>query len=593
MKPNIFLILFVLLLLPFGTCAADVGPGQSPLANLAQPSSPSGLPPLLGSLLPSQGNPSQGNPSQGNPSQGNPSQGNPSQGNPSQGNPSQSNPYYQANAHSNVFGASMFVGSFASQSGGLFNPAYLIQIGDNINVTFWGGFEFTATLAVDPQGNIFLPKVGPVHVLGTSNQQLQHTVEVAVGKMFRANVFSYASLAAAQPVRIFVGGAVNQPGLYNGTSMDSILHYIDLAGGINPAIGSFLDVEIKRNEVVRSDLNLYDFLLNGRIPLIQLSDGDIIFVGQRQSTVLVNGLAVNSKQFEFAGPAIRLADLISMAKIQPNVTNVRVLRNAGNTTNVDYYPIGQVNDVMVANGDQVVFTADQKPGTITVRVQGETLSPQEYVLPHGAKLGDVMSRIQYSDLSDRDSLQLFRLSVQVRQANMLAQSLKSLEATVLSASTASTGEAPLRAEDAALVLQWIDRAHQIQPTGQVYIASSDQRDSLPLEDGDVLNVPTRDNLVLVSGEVLFPNAVAFKAGLDSDIYIKESGGYTQSADKSRIVIAHLDGSFDDGNKSGSNIRSGDQILVLPKVDIKSRQLAMDLSTIIYQVAVAAKVAVGL
>jgi protein involved in polysaccharide export with SLBB domain len=587
MKPNIFLILFVLLLLPFGTYAADVGPGQSPLGNLAQPtSSPNSLPPFLGTLL---NQPTQGN---NQPPQGN---NQPPQGNnqPPQGNLSPINAYYQANSNSSVFGASMFVGSFASQSGGLFNPAYLIQVGDNINVTFWGGFEFTATLTVDPQGNIFLPKVGPVRVLGTSNQQLQHTVEVVVGKMFRANVFCYATLAAAQPVRIFVGGSVNQPGLYNGTSMDSILHYIDLAGGINPAIGSFLDVEIKRNEVVRSKVNLYDFLLNGRIPLIQLSDGDVIFVGQRQSTTVVSGLAVNTSRFEFSGFTIRLTDLIKMAQIQPTVTNVRVLRNTGHTTNIDYYPIDQVNDVMVANGDQVVFTADQKPGTITVLVQGETLSPQEYVLPHGAKLGDVMNKIQYSDLSDKDDLQLFRLSVQAQQANMMARALKSLEATVLSASTASSGEAPLRAEDAALVLQWIDRAHQIQPTGQVYIASSDQRDSLPLEDGDVLNVPTKNNLVLVSGEVLFPNAVAFKASLNSEAYIKESGGYTQSADKSRIVIAHLDGSFDDGNKSGSKVRSGDQILVLPKVDIKSRQLALDLSTIIYQVAVAAKVAVGL
>ena len=33
---------------------------------------------------------------------------------------------------------------------------------------------------------------------------------------------------------------MNRPGLYNGTSMDSLLHYLDQAGGIDAERGSFL-----------------------------------------------------------------------------------------------------------------------------------------------------------------------------------------------------------------------------------------------------------------------------------------------------------------------------------------------------------------
>ncbi len=71
-------------------------------------------------------------------------------------------------------------------------------------------------------------------------------VESFVRKVFRANVYSYASLAAAQPVRVFVSGYVHRPGLYNGTSMDSLLHYLDQAGGIDPERGSFC--ALKSNE---------------------------------------------------------------------------------------------------------------------------------------------------------------------------------------------------------------------------------------------------------------------------------------------------------------------------------------------------------
>src|SRR3546814_10717169 len=53
----------------------------------------------------------------------------------------------------------------------------------------------------------------------------------------------------------------HRPGAYAGTSMDSILHYIDQAGGIDPDRGSFLDIEVKRGSTVRAKLNLYDFLL--------------------------------------------------------------------------------------------------------------------------------------------------------------------------------------------------------------------------------------------------------------------------------------------------------------------------------------------
>ena len=175
---------------------------------------------------------------------------------------------YNTNLNSDVFGAQLFTGSFAQAGATQFNPDYLIATGDQIQVRFWGGFNFDSVLTVDPQGNLFLPQVGPVKVLGVRNQDMQRVVEAAAGKVFRANVNSYANLAAAQPVRVFVGGYVNRPGLYNGTSMDSVLHYLDRAGGIDLDRGSFLKVQVKRGEQVRATLNLYDFLLAGRIPLV-------------------------------------------------------------------------------------------------------------------------------------------------------------------------------------------------------------------------------------------------------------------------------------------------------------------------------------
>jgi protein involved in polysaccharide export with SLBB domain len=509
---------------------------------------------------------------------------------------------YSANLNSDVFGTNLFTGAFARQGATQFNPDYAVAVGDKIQVRLWGAFDFEAPLIVDPKGNLFLPHAGPVQVLGVRNQDLQRIVESAVGKVFRSNVSSYASLAAAQPVRVFVSGFVNRPGLYSGTSMDSLLNYLDQAGGIDPERGSFLKVQVKRGQQVRMTVNLYDFLLDGTLPLTQLSDGDVIFVAPRQNTVKVTGLVENGKRFEFSDSTRTVADLAKVVKPKAVATHVRVVRNTGDTKNIEYYPLAQAASVTLQNGDDLEFTADKKPGTITVRVEGEHESAQEYVLPYGTRMTTLLKQIRYSERSDQDSLQLFRLSVKDRQKLMLETSLRSLETAALTARSGTSDEAILRKEEAGLILQWVDRAKKIEPSGQVVIAQAENRNDLLLESGDILRVPTKDGLILISGEVLFPNAIAFDKNMSLDDYVRRAGGYTQNADAARLVVAHRDGSFseaggDKGFFSMGNgnvaVRPGDEILVLPKIDVKSRQIWKDMTQIIYQIAVAAKVVLGL
>jgi len=507
---------------------------------------------------------------------------------------------YSANLSSDVFGANLFTGAFARQGTTQFNPDYAITLGDQIQVRLWGAFNFDTVLTVDPKGNIFLPNAGPVQVMGVHNKDLQHLVESAVGKVYKTNVSSYASLAAAQPVRVFVGGFVNRPGLYSGTSMDSLLHYLDQAGGIDPERGSFLAVQVKRGQQVRSTANLYDFVLNGTMPLVQLADGDVIFVAPRQNTVKVSGLAANAKRFEFTNSTRSVADLMQIAKPRATATHVRVVRNTGSVKNTEYYPLADAAQVALQNGDELEFTSDKKPGTITVRVEGEHLSAQEYVLPYGTRMAELIKNIQFSERSDQTSLQLFRLSVKERQKKMLQTALISLEATALTARSGTSDEARLRKEEAELLLQWIDRAKKIEPSGQVVTAQAETRNDLLLENGDVIRVPVLDGLVLVSGEVLFPNAIAFDKALSLDDYIRRGGGYTQNADSARIIVARRDGSFTEagGDKgffsisnssSNTTVRAGDEILVLPKIAVKSRQIWKDLTQIIYQIAVSARI----
>lgn len=501
---------------------------------------------------------------------------------------------YEKNAKSDVFGAQLFTGAFARQSASTFNNDYAINVGDTVDIRLWGAYNFQAPLTVDPQGNIFLPNVGPVMLRGVKNRNLQRRVEQAVYSVFRSNVFVYANLAEAQPVRIFVGGFVNRPGAYGGTSLDSVLHYLDQAGGIDTERGSFIDIEIKRGTTTRAKIDLYDFLLSGEMPLVQLADGDVIFVNQRHNTLIARGLAENPRTFEFTPNTISLGQIVDYAKPAPEATHVRVTRSAGTIRNVEYYALGDAHTILLNDGDLISFTADKRPGTITVRVEGEHESNQEFVLPYGSRLGDVLSQITYSTRSAPENIQLFRVSVKERQKETLETSLRQLERTALTARSGTAEESQLRKNEADLLLRFVDRARKIDPLGQVVISGAESHDDLLLENGDIVKVPVRDRLVLVSGGVLFPQASIYNPSYRVSDYIDQAGGYAGKKGGTRVIIAHPDGTFDQASgNSRSQVNAGDEIMVLPEIETKNRQIFKEVTQILYQIAVSAGVVLGL
>lgn len=490
-----------------------------------------------------------------------------------------------------VFGSNMFNGAFAQQQFSGFNPNYQIAVGDRINLRMWGAFTYEAVVVVDPQGNIFIPNVGPVNVLGVRNGDLNKQVETRITKVYRSNVGVYATLEAAQPVKVYVTGFVRQPGLYGGLSSDSILYYLDKAGGIDPDRGSFLDISVRRGNKIRASFDLYPFILDGKIQSLQLSDGDTIVVGSRQHTVLVTGEVQNPYQFEFSNPKMTVADVLAYARPNPSATHVSIVRKTGAERRSEYFPLQQASQVRVEPGDEIGVTADKYPGTILVRIEGANLGEHTLVLPYGARLKDAIKQVHPAPQANVQGAQLFRKSVAARQKEMLDNSLRSMEAYVLTARSSTSEEAELRTKEADLILQFVERARSIQPKGQIVLAQTQEASDALLEDGDIIRIPETSSLVMVHGEVLFPNAVVYDAQANADYYISQAGGYTQNADSSRLVVLHQNGSFSEDRDASP--QPGDEIMVLPKVDSKNIEVTRGISQIIYQIAVAAKVVFGL
>ncbi len=490
-----------------------------------------------------------------------------------------------------MFGSQLFGGTFRGTVGTGFNPDYVIAVGDRLQLRLWGAFNFDASMIVDPQGNIFIPNVGPVMVAGVKSGELNQVVEQGVRKTFKSNTGVYAALDVSQPVKVYVTGFVRQPGLYSGVAADSAISYLDKAGGIDQDRGSYIDIVIKRGAQIRKRVNLYSFLLDGTLDLVQFQDGDVVLVGPRQHTFSVAGEAFNAYDFEFSEPTVPLQRALDMAKVKPGATHVSIVRRQGIERTTEYYPIKDTAKVTINDGDNVTVTADRYPGTIQVRIEGAHSGEHAMVLPYGATLKDVLARIKTNPMSRMDAIQIYRKSVADRQREMLLVSLQKLEEATLSARSASVEEAGLRAKESDSIMRFVERAKNLQPKGQI-VLNELERDSMLLQDGDAIVIPERTSLVMVHGEVLFPNAVSWQSGLAPDGYIKKAGGFTQGADTSRVVVIRQNGATMQVEES-DRITAGDEIIVLPKIETKSIEVTRSLTQIIYQIAFSVGVIFGI
>jgi protein involved in polysaccharide export with SLBB domain len=493
---------------------------------------------------------------------------------------------------SKVFGANLFTGAYSQASFSGFNPNYIISVGDIIIVRIWGAFNHEAKYVVDAQGNIFLPNIGPLKVLGISSGDLNKSIESAAKKVFENNVFIYANLDTAQPVKVFVTGGVYHPGLYAGLSSDSILSYLDKANGIDLERGSFVDIKVLRNNIVHAKFNLYDFLSEGRIKLIQLIDGDVIFVGARKNIVTVNGIVGNEAEFEF-NEKVTVAYIIKLSQPKASATNFTLARKTGREKKAFHYRLDEALKIIVENGDEIMVTSEKGAESIIVRVEQPNSEYRFFAIPNGSNLTDLIAQINPSNKAQMDAIQIFRKSVAIRQKEAIDANLSKLESLAYTTSSPTKEGAAIRVEEAELISKFVEKARQVKPKGQIILGENYATADVILEDGDVIFIPSKTSLILVQGEVNFPMALVYKHKSKVKDYIQRVGGFTNIANKDKILIMKRSGIILDSKLVSSDIQPGDEILVLPKVDSQNMEVVKTITQILFQMAVSTKIVFGL
>ena len=489
------------------------------------------------------------------------------------------------------FGANLFHGNFAGTYNDGLNGDYVILPGDRIMVRVWGAKTYNDVLPVDQQGNIFLPEVGPVRVAGLKQSALQGAVRARLASVVTDNVNIYVNLQSSQPVAVYVTGFVNQPGRYAGGPMDSVMSYLDRAGGITPNRGTFRKIQVKRGNKVVASLDLYDFALNGNMPDVRLKDGDVILVGERGVSVAAYGMLRQEARYEFSGAATG-SQLIRYGSPLSSATHVSVSGiRAGKPFN-EYMTLQEFSGMRLADGDSVEFVADTRGRTIMASVSGAIRGASRFPVKNSTTLRSLLAYVEVDPaLADVSAVYVRRQSVAQQQKTILEDSLHRLERSALTATSATAEEAQIRVREAELVQDFIRRAASLTPDGVVVVSRGGEVRDLLLEDGDEVVIPQKSDVVQVSGEVLLPKAVTFDSSMKTEDYVKSAGGFTDRADEENVLVARMNGEV--GPIAELGVHAGDRILVMPRVDTKNLELAKGITQILYQIAVATKVAVGL
>jgi protein involved in polysaccharide export with SLBB domain len=425
-----------------------------------------------------------------------------------------------------------------------------------------------------------------------THSQLETKVTKAVKTIYTDNVQVYTQLQGTQPVGVFVTGFVNVPGKYAGTPNDSILYFLHQANGIDKERGSFRKVKVIRDDKEVAQLDLYDFVLSGRLPKIQFQEGDTVVVERRGKTIDVVNADKIIEKFEIAKAKVNGGSFLDYYPLKADISHALIKGARQGKPFSDYVSLAKFQEYPLDKDDQVMFMADEQAQSIVVQLEGSYLGKSYFVVPKTTTLQELLDNVAVQpELTDIDSISIRRLSVAQKQKEALLASLDRLENVYLTANSSTAEEASIRIKEAELIQGFVSRASKVEPNGRLVVATKDGVADVGLQDGDVVTIPAKSESVLISGQVLVPRTIVFQEGLTIEDYIKLSGGFTEQADEEKIVVIRQSGEVI--ADATAVIKPGDQILVLPEVPTKNIQLATSITQILYQIAIAAKVAFDL
>ena len=175
-------------------------------------------------------------------------------------------------------------------------------------------------------------------------------------------------------------GAVETPGTYTLSAFSTVFHALYMAGGVSE-IGSLRDIRVFRNGRQISTVDIYDYILNGKLSgNIKLSSGDIIIVNPYECLVNITGKIKRPMFYEMKKNE-SVATLLKYAggfAGDAYTKNLRLVRKAGGVKSVYTIDEFERTSFQLMDEDSVFVDSTLNRYSNMVEIKGAVFRPGMY-----------------------------------------------------------------------------------------------------------------------------------------------------------------------------------------------------------------------
>lgn len=298
------------------------------------------------------------------------------------------------NLRSRIFGHDLFtIGALTFEPNlSIATPDnYVLGPGDEVIVDVWGDSQMTIKATVSPDGKIFISNVGPVTLAGLTIAEASSRIRGALMSIYEGladgAVQMKLSLGSIRSIQVNITGEVTASGTYTLPSLATLFHALHVAGGVSD-LGTLRSVKIYRGGKLFSDVDVYDYILNGNSSRdIALRDGDLISVSPYGKLVEITGNVKRPMFYEMKGGET-VADLIRFAGDfagEANRSRVGVTRRQGGKYDSFTVDSADFGNFALEDGDVVSVGGSIDRYENRVGIEGAVYRPGYYAIDNSMK----------------------------------------------------------------------------------------------------------------------------------------------------------------------------------------------------------------
>ena len=410
---------------------------------------------------------------------------------------------YTAPSKRKIFGHDVFNNknlTFESSMNLATPQSYRLGPGDVVNIDIWGASQQSVSETISPDGTITVDGVGVIQLSGLSVSQAKSKLKRVIGPRYQGSQIEL-TLGQTRTITISVMGEVKVPGTYTMSAFATVYNALYMAGGPND-IGTLRNVKVYRKGKLLSNVDVYDFLLNGKLSGdVRLQDNDVITVSPYEALVNITGKVKRPMYYEMkkTESAATLLGYAGGFTGDAYTKAIRVNRKAGHQYSVFSVSEFDLSQFKLMDEDSVTVDSTLNRYQNMVEIKGAVFRPGMYQV--GGDISTVKSLVEAAAGLTEGAISQHAVMHRMKPDRTLeVQSVDIrgiLEGTV--------PDVPLRNEDV------------------IYIASRQERNE--------------QQTVTINGEVAYPGVYRYADNETIEDLIIQAGGPTEAASLVKVDVA--------------------------------------------------------